>query len=151
MYRIQLITHQEPGRLVMNKKRCQHHDLPDKDLKASMIKMFQQGITNSPATNKEVENLSKVQFIKRTKKLQIWKITEKNCWIDLIVEWRWEEIESMNLKISRIYSMWTTEKIDWRKKLRVSQNCGTIRKELVFRSLHPRRKGESETKNKLKK
>lgn len=55
----------------MNKKRCQHHDLSDKDLKASMIKMFQQGITNSPATNKEVENLSKVQFIKRTKKLQI--------------------------------------------------------------------------------
>lgn len=48
----------------MNKKRCQHQDLSDKDLKASMIKMFQQGITNS-ATNKEVENLNKVQFIKR--------------------------------------------------------------------------------------
>lgn len=64
--------------------------------------MLQQAITNSLETNEKIENLIKeIEVIKKQVKIMELKdiITEINTYyMGLIIEWRWQRIESVNFE-----------------------------------------------------
>ena len=89
-------------------------ELHDKDLKAAMIKMLQQAITNACEANKKVENSAK-----KGQKVWKWKntITEiKAQWMGSVAKWETEEKNQWTGWQNRNYPIWTKERKETLKK-----------------------------------
>lgn len=127
-------------------------ELPDKNFKASVIKILQWAITNTPETNEKTESQQRNKRYKeqrsgnfRTEKIQQPKLTS----LDGLNSKMSITEESVNLKrYQQKLSNLNNEKIiEWKRVYGTSGTCRTITK--ISHSCHPSLREEKEWAEKL--
>ena len=89
-------------RMNQNYQNQDESELPDKDFKAAIIKLFQRSITTTPETNAKSENLIIIEYIKEEpngnyKRNIIIKINDSFC---TIAEWIGQRKESISVNLN---------------------------------------------------
>lgn len=152
------LSYQEPGKSQFkwtrdiknaNTKLREMLALSDKNCKATIIfKMLQRPIINTLETSEKYSLSKEIETIKKTwmenlktQKYNNWNF--KNSLNDLKRRMGKTE-ELVNMTDKRNYSIWTTQKMYWGKKIinRASETCRIIRKYLTFMSSEMQKEGK---------